>query len=126
LTAADLARNSEINKKGVSLSTFKRIFNMYGFKFQRKCKMQQITEDNLADRFRLSRNYWRWSRQRLQKIFYSDESHICLKQNGVQFIRKYDDENWNDEMFRKKAQVQPLEINIWMLISFEKGTEWIK
>jgi hypothetical protein len=82
-----------------------------------------MTEDNKADRFRLSRIYRRWSKQRLQKIFYSDENHICLKQNGVQFVRKYDDEDWNDERFR---YVQPLGINIWMLISFEKGTEWIK
>jgi hypothetical protein len=126
LTAADLTRNSEINKKGVNVDTVERIFNKYGLKCQRKRKIQQITEDNKVDRFRLSRNYRRWSKERLQKIFYSDESHICLKKNDVQFLRKYDDEDWNDEKFRKKAQMRPLGINIWMLISFEKGTEWIK
>jgi hypothetical protein len=105
LTAADLTRNSEINKKGANLSTIKRIFNKCGLKCRIKRKMQQMTEDNKANRFRLSRNYRRWSRQRLQKIFYSDESHICLEQNGIQFVRKYDDKDWNDEMFRKKAQV---------------------
>ncbi len=46
LTAVDLTRNSEINKRGVSLSTVKRIFNKYGLKFRRKRKMQQMTEDN--------------------------------------------------------------------------------
>jgi hypothetical protein len=120
LTAADLTRNSEISKKRVSLSTVKRVFKKYGLKFRRKRKMQQMTEDNKADRFRLSRNYRRWSKQRLQKIFYSDESHICLKQNGIQLVRKYDDEDWNDERFR---YVRPLGISIWMLFSFEKGTE---
>jgi hypothetical protein len=100
LTAADLTRNSEINKKGVSVDTVKRIFNKYGLKCRRKRKMQQMTEDNEVDRFRLSRNYRRCSKQRLQKIFYSDESLICLKQNSIQFVRKYDDEDWNDERFR--------------------------
>jgi transposase len=100
LTPADLTRNSEINKKGVSVDTVERIFNKYGLKCRRKRKMQQMTEDNKADRFSLLRNYRRWSKQRLQKIFYSDESLICLKQNGVQFVRKYDDEDWNDERFR--------------------------
>jgi len=46
LTAADLTRNSEINKKRVSLSTVERIFNKYGLKCWRKRKMQQMTEDN--------------------------------------------------------------------------------
>ncbi len=46
LTAADLTRNSEINKKGVNLSTVERIFNKYGLKCRRKRKMQQMTEDN--------------------------------------------------------------------------------
>jgi transposase len=46
LNAADLTRNSEINKKGVSLSTVKRIFDKYGLKCRRKRKMQQMTEDN--------------------------------------------------------------------------------
>jgi hypothetical protein len=60
--------------------------------------MQQMTEDNKADRFGLSINYQIWTKQRIH--FYSDESHICLKQNVVQFVRKYDDEDWNDERFR--------------------------
>jgi hypothetical protein len=46
LTVADLTRNSEINKKVVSLSTVKRIFNKYSLKCRRKRKMQQMTEDN--------------------------------------------------------------------------------
>jgi hypothetical protein len=92
-------RNSKINKKGVSLDTVETIFKNYGLKYLRKRKMLQMTEDNKADRFRLSRNYRRWSKERLQKIFYSDESHICLKQNCVQYVRKYDDEDWNYERF---------------------------
>jgi hypothetical protein len=94
LTAADLTRNSQINKKRVSVDTVERIFNKHVLKCRRKLKMQQMTEDNKADRFRLSINYQRWSKQRLhQKIFYSDESHICLKQNGIQFVRKYGDDD---------------------------------
>ncbi len=46
LTAADLTRNSEINKRRVSVDTVERIFNKYGLKYQRKGKMQQMTEDN--------------------------------------------------------------------------------
>jgi hypothetical protein len=46
LTAADLTRNSEINKKGVSLSTMERIFNKYGLKCRRKRKMLKMTENN--------------------------------------------------------------------------------
>jgi hypothetical protein len=46
LTAADLTRNSEINKKGVSVDTVERILNKYGLKCQRKRKMQQMTADN--------------------------------------------------------------------------------
>jgi hypothetical protein len=100
LTAADLTRNSEINKKWVSVDTVDRIFNKYGLKCLRKRKMQQMTEDNKADRFRLSKNYRRWTKERLQKIFCSDQSHIFLKQNGVQFVKKYNDEDWKDELFR--------------------------
>jgi hypothetical protein len=48
----------------------------------------------------------------LEKIFYSDESHIFLKKNGLQYVRKYEDEYWNDERFRKTAEVSPLAINI--------------
>jgi hypothetical protein len=36
LTAADLMRNSEINKKGVSLSTVERIFKQVWFKMPEK------------------------------------------------------------------------------------------
>jgi hypothetical protein len=82
------------------VDTVERIFNKYGLKYRRKRKMQHMTEYNKAERFSLSRNYRRWSKERLQKIFYSDESHICLKQNGVQFVREYDDEDWNYERFR--------------------------
>jgi hypothetical protein len=39
LTAADLTRNSEIKKKGVSVDTVERIFNNYGLKCRRKSKM---------------------------------------------------------------------------------------
>ncbi len=46
LTAAHLTRNSEINKKGVSLSTVERMFNKYALKCRRKRKMQQMTVDN--------------------------------------------------------------------------------
>jgi hypothetical protein len=88
--------------------------------------MQQMSEANQEERFMMSRNFRRWSKERLERIFYSDESHICLKQNGIQYVRKYDDEDWNDKQFRKVASVHPLAINIWMLISYEKGVERIK
>jgi hypothetical protein len=88
--------------------------------------MQAMSEDNKEERFTMSRNFRRWSKPRLEKIFYSDECHICLKQNGLQYVRKYDDEDWNDKPFRKTAQVRPLAINIWMMISYERGVETIK
>ncbi len=36
LTAADLARDNKINKKGVSVNTIKRLFNSSGLKCRRK------------------------------------------------------------------------------------------
>jgi hypothetical protein len=83
LTAADLQRDAEINKKGVCASTVERILNKYGLKCRRKRKMQYMTEENKQLRFTMSRNFRRWSKERLTKIFYSDESHICLTQNGI-------------------------------------------
>jgi hypothetical protein len=62
--------------------------------------------------------FQRWSKQRLEKICYSDESHIFFRQNGLQYVRKYDDEDWNYEQLRKIAQVDRLAINIWMMISY--------
>jgi hypothetical protein len=87
--------------------------------------MQDITEDNREERFRLSKRYRRWSRARMNKIFYSDESNICLQQNGIQMVRKYDSEPWTDERFRYVSKVRPLAINIWMIIAYE-GVEYIK
>ncbi len=40
LTAADLTRNSEINKKGVGVDTVETIFNKFGLKSRRKRDMQ--------------------------------------------------------------------------------------
>lgn len=85
-----------------------------------------MSDDNKAERFTLSRNFRRWSKQRLEKIFYSNESHICLKQDGIQLVRKYDDEDWSDEKFRVEKRVRPLGINIWMMVSYERGVERIK
>ena len=87
--------------------------------------MQDITEENKEIRFQLAKRYCRWSKAEMDKIFYSDESNICLQQNGIQFVRKYDHEDWSNVRFRKVSKVHPLSINIWMMISYE-GTEWIK
>ncbi len=55
--------------------------------------MQAISDDNKEERFTISRNIRRWSKQRLEKFLYSDENHICLKQNGLQYAKKYDYED---------------------------------
>ena len=125
LTAAEIARNSELNAKGVSASTIERLLNENGLKSRLKRRMQDITEANREERFRLSKRYRRWSKKRLDNIFYTVESNICLTQNGVQRVRKRDGEPWWDERFRKVVEVNPLSINIWMMISID-GVERIK
>jgi hypothetical protein len=125
LTTAEIARDTGLNAKGVSASTIERLLNDNGLKCRLKRRMQDITEDNHEDRFRLSKRYRRWSKNRLDRIFYTDESNICLTQNGVQRVRKRDNESWADERFRKVVEVHPLSINIWTMISID-GVEHIE
>jgi hypothetical protein len=79
LTAADLAMDNKINKKGVSVDTIKRLLNNSGLKCRRKRFMQDLDDYHKEERFRLARHYIRWSKERMNKIFYSDESNICLQ-----------------------------------------------
>ncbi|KAL4473456.1 hypothetical protein ABPG72_012135 [Tetrahymena utriculariae] len=87
--------------------------------------MQHITEKNKEERLRIAQKYIKFNEEKMRKIFYSDESNICLSMNGIQFVRKYDYEKWNTEQFRKEQKTKPLSINIWMIISYE-GVEHIK
>jgi hypothetical protein len=57
LTAADLARDNKINKKGVSVNTIERPSNNSGLKRRRKRAMQYLTDDHKEERFRLARRY---------------------------------------------------------------------
>ena len=79
LTAAEIARDKKINPKEVSKDTIERVLNKHGLKCRRKQIMQDLTEKNKDERYRLARRYRRWSKERMKKIFYSDESNICLK-----------------------------------------------
>ncbi len=78
-SAADLARDKKINKKGVSVNTIKRLLNNNGLKCRRKRVMQDLDDDHKEERFRLARRYRRSSKERMNKIFYTDESNICLQ-----------------------------------------------
>ncbi|KAL4481613.1 hypothetical protein ABPG74_007702 [Tetrahymena malaccensis] len=49
----------------------------------------------------------------------SDQSHICVQQNDLQFMRKYDHESWAEETFRKISDVRLLGVYIWMIIGYE-------
>ncbi len=79
MTAADIARDKKINKKRVSVDTIKRLLNKNGLKCLIKRVMQDLTDDHKQERFRLAKRYRRWSKERMNKIFYSDESNICLQ-----------------------------------------------
>ncbi len=125
LTAAEISRDEQLNAKGVSASTIERLLNDAGLKCRRKRVMQSLTDDHKSLRLRLANQYCRWSKAHLSRIFYSDESNICLTQNGIQYVRKYDHEDWSDIRFRKVKDVRPLSINIWMMISYE-GVEAIR
>jgi hypothetical protein len=79
LTAADLLRDKKINKKGVSKDTIERILNYSGLKCRRKRVMQYLKDDHKEERFRLAKRYQKWSKERMNKIFYLYESNICLQ-----------------------------------------------
>ncbi len=79
MTAADLASDNKINKKGVSVDTIKRLLNNSGLKYRRKRVTQDLTDDHKEERLRLARRYKRWNIERMNKILYSDESNICLQ-----------------------------------------------
>jgi hypothetical protein len=72
MTAAGLARDKKINKKGVNKDTIERVLNNSGLKCQRKRVIQDLTNDNKEERFHLAKLYRRWSKERINKIFYSD------------------------------------------------------
>ncbi len=56
---------------------------------RRKLVMQDLSEKNMQERFTLAKRYTiRWSKARMDKIFYSNESNICLTQNGIQYVPK--------------------------------------
>ncbi len=57
MTAADLARDKKINKKGVSKNTIKRLLNNSGLKCRRKRAMQDLNDDHTEERFRLAKRY---------------------------------------------------------------------
>ncbi len=57
MTAADLARDNKINKKGVSVDTIKRLLNNSRLKCRRKRVMQDLTDDHKEERFRLAKRY---------------------------------------------------------------------
>ncbi len=59
MTAADLARDKKINKKGVSKDTIERLLNNSGLKCRRKRVMQGLTDDHKEERFRLDKRYRR-------------------------------------------------------------------
>jgi hypothetical protein len=63
----------------VNASTVERLLNKYGLKCRRNQKIQAMSEDNREERFMISRNFRRWSKQRLKKIFHSDESPHFFK-----------------------------------------------
>ncbi|KAL4478231.1 hypothetical protein ABPG72_016543 [Tetrahymena utriculariae] len=125
LTAAQISKDDALNPKGISARTIQRILNAQGLKSRRKQVMQHITEKNKEERLRIAQKYIKFNEEKMRKIFYSDESNICLSMNGIQLVRKYDYEKWNTEQFRKEQKTKPLSINIWMIISYE-GVEHIK
>jgi hypothetical protein len=49
---------------------------------------RDLSEKNMRERFVLAKCYTRWSKVRMDKIFYSDESNICLTHNGIQYVPK--------------------------------------
>ncbi len=68
LTAADLTKNLETNKKQFSIDTV--LLNKYGLQFRRKLKMQHITKDKKEDQFLLSTNHPKMqSNKESKKIF---------------------------------------------------------
>ena len=50
LTAAEIARDEQLNAKGVSASTVERLLNEAGLKCRRKRVMQDISEKNKRER----------------------------------------------------------------------------
>ncbi len=57
MTAADLARDKKINKKGVSKHTIERLLNNSALKCRRKWVMQDLSDDHKEERFRLVKRY---------------------------------------------------------------------
>ncbi len=57
MTAADLARDNKINKKGLSKDTIERVLNNSGLKCRRKRVMQDLDDDHKDERFRLAKRY---------------------------------------------------------------------
>ncbi|KAL4469100.1 hypothetical protein ABPG72_005870 [Tetrahymena utriculariae] len=125
LSAAQISKDELLNPKVISARQIQRILNDHGLKPRRKKIMQEFTEKNRKERLKIAKIYVKFSQTKMRRIFYSDESNICLSLNGIQLVRKYDFEQWNNEQFRKLSKTKPLSINIWMLISYE-GVEHIK
>jgi hypothetical protein len=84
-TAAQIPRDEQLNAKRVSASTIERdCSTIMGSSARESTLCKDLSEKNMRERFALAKHYTRWSKARMDKIFYSDEINICLTQNGIQ------------------------------------------
>lgn len=68
-----------------------------------------------------------WTSAQFDQIWYSDECNFTLTEKRA-YVRKKDQESWNDPRFRRRTKVRPKGVHVWMLISKE-GVEhlvWTK
>ena len=57
---------------------------------------------------------------------YSDECRVVAKHNNLNFVRKYDDEDWSDNPdFYNNTEKFDLGIMIWVAISCDRVL-WVK
>ena len=59
-------------------------------------------------------------------MLYSDECRVLANHNGVQFVRKYDSEEWNElPDFILEKEKFDVGIMVWVCISYD-GVEFVK
>ncbi len=120
LTACVIANStSSLNIQGVSHDTINRLLISNGYQARIKRKCQDLTPDNIVERYKRAKLLRNWDILSHKSVWYSDESYLTVNERRA-FVRKQDLESWNDQIFRKKKKAHPTGIHIWMMINCKR------
>ena len=75
------------------------LLTMLGIKLEFKGKKPKLTKSNQENRVKCCKKYRLKTNKFWNRIVFSDESKVFPEKCGKKFVRKLDNEDWNQQIF---------------------------